>query len=60
MNSTHAAWLNFAAAVAAAILPTLANSPIPQWVTPLVLGLNVALHAYLPDAPPGAGLTGSK
>lgn len=60
MNSTHAAWLAFAAAIVTAILPVVAASPLPPWATPILLAASAALHAYLPDAPAGAGLTGVK
>lgn len=53
MNSTHAAWLNTACAMLAVIIPTLASTPLPSWVTPCVLAVNAALHALLPDAPSG-------
>lgn len=60
MNSTHAAWLAFAAAITTAVIPVVAAAPLPPWVTPILLAASAGLHAYLPDAPPGAGLTGGK
>lgn len=52
LNSTHAAWLNTAAAIIALALPVVTSTPgIPAIVVALVLGINAALHALLPDAP---------
>lgn len=60
MNSTHAAWLNFLGAAAAAIYQVASVAPLPPWVAPALLGVNFVLHGTLPDAPPGAGLSGVK
>lgn len=60
MNSTHAAWLVFAASIVTAIIPVLATAPLPPWVMPVLLAVSAALHATLPDAPSGAGITGGK
>ena len=60
LNSTHAAWLVFAGSVVTALIPVVANSPLPAWVGPALLLLSAVLHATLPDAPAGAGLTGVK
>jgi hypothetical protein len=52
MNSSHAAWLNGAAALVAAIAPIATSIPgAPAYVGAIILGLNAALHALLPDAP---------
>ena len=59
-NSTHAAWLNAAAAILAAVLPIISTVPgVPAAAVAAALAVNAALHAILPDAPAGAGITGS-
>ena len=60
LNSTHAAWVVFAGSVITALIPVVASSPLPSWVEPALLLLSAVLHGTLPDAPPGAGLTGGK
>lgn len=52
MNSTHAAWINLAAGVVAALLPVISSTPgVPAYAVAVALGVNAALHALLPDAP---------
>lgn len=51
MNSTHAAWLNTAVALAAVILPIVTATPgIPSYAVAIAAAINAALHALLPDA----------
>jgi len=58
INSTHAAWLNLILGILAVVADQSGALHLPSWTVPAVAALNVLLHAYLPDAPPGAGLTG--